>query len=78
MPKHLLFENILLHIQGLKCGENVYELEDHVGHEALNSNLLAKLGLIKIIPLACFSNRILKTCKLNLHFLIPNGPPSRG
>jgi hypothetical protein len=29
--KHMLFKNILLHLQGLNYGENVYELEDHVG-----------------------------------------------
>jgi len=26
-----LFENILLHIQGLNFGKGIYELEDHVG-----------------------------------------------
>jgi hypothetical protein len=54
VTKHLLFKSIILHIQGLNYGENVYELEDHVGHEALNSNLLPKLGLIKKFLLQVF------------------------
>ncbi len=29
--KHTLFENILLHVQGLNYRENIYELENHVG-----------------------------------------------
>jgi hypothetical protein len=31
VPKHVLLKNIFLHIQGLNCGEGVYEFEDHVG-----------------------------------------------
>ncbi len=54
MPKCELFESISLHVQELNCGEGVYELEDHVGEMALNSNLLTKLGLAKITPLANF------------------------
>jgi hypothetical protein len=45
--KRLLFDSILLHVQGLNCGKGVYELEDNVGQEALSLNLMPKLGLIK-------------------------------
>jgi hypothetical protein len=38
----------------LNCGKGVYELEDHVGEEALNSNLPPKLGPIKKMPLQVF------------------------
>jgi hypothetical protein len=31
VPKHTLFESILMHIQTLNYKENIYELEDHVG-----------------------------------------------
>jgi len=31
VPKHVLLENILLHIQGLSCEKGVYEFKDHVG-----------------------------------------------
>jgi hypothetical protein len=41
-----LFENILLHIQGLNFGKGIYELGDHVGRKALSLNLLLfNLGL---------------------------------
>ncbi len=60
MPERLLFKSIFLHIQGLNYGKGVHELEDHVGHETLSSNLLPKLGFIKIIPFASFSNCLLK------------------
>jgi hypothetical protein len=54
----MLFKNILLHIQGLNCEKNVYELEDHVRQEALSSNLLLKLRPIKkffmqVFPIIC-------------------------
>jgi hypothetical protein len=55
VQKHKLFKNIPLHVQGLNCGESVYELEDHVGEEALSSNLLLELGSIKIINRVGFS-----------------------
>ncbi len=42
MLEHVLLKSIFLHVQGLNCGECVYELE-----EALNLNLLLKLGPIK-------------------------------
>lgn len=60
MLECLPLESILLHIQGLNCGEGVYELEDHVGQKALNLNSLPKLGFVKIIIRAHFSNRLLK------------------
>jgi hypothetical protein len=47
VPKCMLFKKILLHVQGLNCEKNVYELKDHVRQEALNSNLLLKFGPIK-------------------------------
>jgi hypothetical protein len=33
VPKHKLFESIPLHDQGINCGTNVCELEDHVREE---------------------------------------------
>jgi hypothetical protein len=59
--KRMLFENILLHVQGLNCGEDIYELKHHVGQESSNSNLLLKFGIVKKIPLARFPNRLLKS-----------------
>ncbi len=47
VPKCELHDNILLHIQKLNYGEDVYELKDHVGKEAMNLNLLPKLGHAK-------------------------------
>ncbi len=60
MSKCKLFENIPLHIQKLNCKENVYELEDHVGGEALTSNWSPKLGPIKIIFFISLLNCLLK------------------
>jgi len=60
VPKHILLENIFLHFQGLNCRKGIYELEDHVGQEALNSNLLLKLKPIKKIPPTSFPNRLLE------------------
>jgi hypothetical protein len=45
--KYELLKSIFLHVQTLNYGEGVYELEDRVGEEALNSNLPPKLGPIK-------------------------------
>jgi hypothetical protein len=39
VPKCELFKSIPLHVQGLNYGEGVYELEDYVEEETLNSNL---------------------------------------
>jgi len=58
--KRLLFKSILFHIQGLNYGEGVYELEDHVRQRALSLNLLPKLGFVKKILHAHFSNRLLR------------------
>jgi len=60
VPKCMLFENILMHIQGLNFAKGVYELEDHVGQEALSSNLLSKLGFVKKVFPTCFPNHLLK------------------
>jgi hypothetical protein len=40
VPKCELLESIPLHVQELKCEKGVYELEDYVGEEALNLDLL--------------------------------------
>jgi len=53
-----LFENILLHIHELNCEKVIYELEDHVGEEALSLNLSPKLGFVKI-NLVSFPNHLL-------------------
>ncbi len=58
VPKGML-KNIFLHIQKLYCGEGVYELEDHVGQETLNSNLMLMLGLVNIIHPTSFFNCML-------------------
>jgi hypothetical protein len=58
--ERLPFENIFFHIQGLNYGEGVYELEDHVGQGALSLNLLPRLGFVKRILHAHFSNRLLR------------------
>jgi hypothetical protein len=47
VQKHELFKSISLHVQGLNCGKCVYELQDHIGKEALSSNLSLKLRPIK-------------------------------
>jgi hypothetical protein len=54
VPKCIMLEIIFLHVQGLNCWKGVYELEDHVGQEALNLNLLLKLGPIKKFLLQVF------------------------
>jgi len=59
MPKCKLFESIPLHVQELNYGKNIYELEDHVGEVASNSNLSPKLGHAKK-PSTSFPNCILK------------------
>jgi hypothetical protein len=60
VPKCMLFENIIMHIQGLNYGKGVYELEDHVGQKILSSNLLPKLGFVKKMFPTCFPNHLLK------------------
>ncbi len=64
--EHKLLERIPLHIQGLNYGKGVYELEDHVGEEALSSNLL-KLGPVKKNP--SFHDHLLKNAWIGLAFL---------
>jgi hypothetical protein len=61
VPKHKLFINIPLHIQKLNYEKNIYELEKHVGEEALSLNLSPKLGPAKRTPLASFFNRLLRS-----------------
>jgi hypothetical protein len=75
----VLLESILLHVQGLNCEEGIYELEDHVRKEALSSNLLLKLGLVKRIPPTCFLNHMLHYFfESNPYFPMPSGPPMKG
>jgi hypothetical protein len=64
----MLLKNIPLHIQGLNYREGVYELKDHVGQEALNSNLLLKLRPIKRIIPTCFPNHLLESVLVRTSF----------
>jgi hypothetical protein len=59
--KHKLFKNIPLHIEKLNYKKNIYELEKHVGEEALSLNLLPKLGATKKIPLVSLLNYLLES-----------------
>jgi hypothetical protein len=52
--EHVLFKIIFLHIQGLHCREGIFDLEDHVGQEALSSNLLPKIRFVKKFLLQVF------------------------
>ncbi len=45
--KHELFKSISLQVQGLNCGEGVYEPKDHIGKKALSSNLSLEVRPIK-------------------------------
>ncbi len=54
VPKCELPESIPLHGQGLDCGANVHELEDHVGEKGWSLNLPTKVGSIKKILLQIF------------------------
>jgi hypothetical protein len=47
VPKHKLFKNIPLHIQKLNYRKNIYELEEHVGEEAYELELVAKTWACK-------------------------------
>jgi hypothetical protein len=47
LPKCKLFKSIPFHVQELKCRKGIYDLKDHVGEEAFNSNLPPKLGHVK-------------------------------
>jgi hypothetical protein len=59
VPKCELLKIIPLHVLELNYGVNIFELEDHVGEEALSSYLPPKFGPTKRI-LASFSNYLLK------------------
>jgi hypothetical protein len=69
--KHELLENVSLHVQELNYRENFYELEDHVGEEALSLDLPLKFGPIKKFVLHFLLITYLKTLKSNPHFLMP-------
>jgi len=57
-----------LHFQGQNYGKCIYELKDHVGEKALNSNLsLFKLEPIKKIPHVSFPNCIIRKCLSLIH-----------
>jgi len=58
--EHVMFKIILLHIQGLHCKEGIFDLEDHVGQEALSFQLVAKDWVCKKIPFTSFPNHLLK------------------
>jgi hypothetical protein len=68
VPKCELHDNILLHVQKLNYVEGVYEMKDHVGKEAMNLNLLPKLGHVKIIPLVGFLNCLLENASIGFVF----------
>jgi hypothetical protein len=68
VPKCEVHENILLHVQKLTYGKNVYELKDHVDKEVMNLNLLPKLGQVKIIFLVSFPNCFLKNALVEFGF----------
>jgi hypothetical protein len=53
-------KSIPLHEQGLNCGPNIYELEDHVKENGLSSNWLTKFGPAKKIP-PIFPSHLLKS-----------------
>jgi hypothetical protein len=69
VPKCKLLENIILHIQELNYGKGVYELEGHVGEEALNLDLLPKLGLSKKTLPTSFPSCLLKSVQVKPTFL---------
>jgi hypothetical protein len=60
-PKHKLPKNIPLQNQGLNCGVNVCELENHVGEKGWSSNWPTKLGLAKKTRFANFSSHLLES-----------------
>jgi hypothetical protein len=62
VQEHEMLENVSLHVQKINYEEDLYELEDCVGEEALNLNLPLKLGLVKrIIPTLFFSHLLKNT-----------------
>jgi hypothetical protein len=60
VPRCDLFYSIPLHVQELNYEESIYELGDHVGEKALNSNLSLKLRFRKKTPLTSFPIHLLK------------------
>ncbi len=61
VPKLELPESIPRHVQGLNYRDDLYELEDYVWEEALNSNLLLRFRPIRKIICACFPNHLLES-----------------
>ncbi len=60
MPKCEMLESIPLHAQGLNCGINICELEEHVGEKGLSSNWPTKLGFAKKTLFASFPSCLLE------------------
>jgi hypothetical protein len=56
-----LFESIPSHIYELNYEENIHELKDHVGEEALNLNLPPMLRAIRKIIFASFPCHMLES-----------------
>jgi len=62
VPKCELPKSIPLYAQGLNCGTNIRELEDHVGEKGLSLNWLTKLGLVKKNSSCKFSHWFVRKC----------------
>ncbi len=62
----------------INCREGVYELEDHVGQEALNSNLLLRFGHVKRIPFIDFPNYLLESVWVESSSPYVHWPPFEG
>ncbi len=75
MAKCELFKSIPLHVQKLNYKENVYELDDHVGEEALKSGLLLKFGFILQVFLVTYYKVMLES---NPCFPMPCCPTTKG
>jgi hypothetical protein len=61
MPKCELFKITPLHVQKLDYRKSVYELDDHVGDEALSLSLILKFRLAKKTPPTSFPNCLLES-----------------
>jgi hypothetical protein len=61
MPKCELFKITPLHVQKLNYREGIYELDDHVGDEALSLSLILKFRLAKKTPPTSFPNCLLES-----------------
>jgi hypothetical protein len=57
-----------LHVQRLNYGKGIYELDDHVGEEALSSKLPLELGFVNFFPHASFPSHMLKNILIGFTF----------